>query len=148
MKIGKKILLILLGVFVVMQFFRITKTNATVVASNDFISITQPNAEVKALLESACYDCHSNQTRYPWYSEVAPVSWWLQHHVDEGKEHLNFSEWGTYSEKRSDHKLEECAEEVEHGEMPLDSYTWTHSDAKLTAEQRELLEDFFTSLRK
>lgn len=148
MKTGKKILLILLGVFVVMQFFRITKTNAPVVASNDFITITNPNTEIRTLLESACYDCHSNQTRYPWYAEVAPVSWWLQDHVNEGKEHLNFSVWGTYSDKRADHKLEECAEEVEHAEMPLNSYTWTHSDAKLTAEQRELLEDFFNALRK
>jgi len=148
MKRGKKIGLILLGVFVVMQFFRITKTNVPVVASNDFIEITNPSPEVKEILKSACYDCHSNESRYPWYSEVAPVSWWLQHHIDEGKEHLNFSIWGTYSEKRADHKLEECAEEVEEGEMPLNSYTWTHSDARLTAEQKELMEDFFNSLRK
>lgn len=148
MKRGKKILLVLLVVFVIMQFFRITSTNEPIIVSNDFISLTNPTTEVKTLLKSACYDCHSNQTRYPWYSEVAPVSWWLQHHVNEGKEHLNFSEWGTYSEKKSDHKLEECAEEVEEGEMPLNSYTWAHGDAKLTAEQRALLEDFFKSLRK
>lgn len=148
MKRVKKILIVLLVVFVIMQFFRITSTNAPVVVANDFISLTNPTSEVKTLLKSACYDCHSNQTRYPWYSEVAPVSWWLQDHVDEGKEHLNFSIWGTYSAKRSDHKLEECAEEVEEGEMPLDSYTWSHGDAKLTAEQRKLLEGFFKSLRK
>lgn len=131
-----------------MQFFRITKTNAPIVVSNDFITINNPTSEVTSLLKSACYDCHSNESRYPWYSEVAPISWWLQDHIDEGKEHLNFSIWGTYSDKRADHKLEECAEEVEEGEMPLDSYTWTHNDANLSAEQRELLEDFFNSLRK
>lgn len=139
----RRILLVFLFAFVVLQFFRIDKTNPEVVAENDFIALTSPSEDVENLLRSACYDCHSNETKYPWYSNVAPVSWWLKHHVDEGREHLNFSEWGTYPEKKQNHKLDECAEEVEEGEMPLSSYTWTHSKAKLTAEQIELLENWF-----
>ena len=90
----KKIGLFLLAALVVMQFFRIDKSAPEVVQGDDFIALMQPSEEVEALLKSACYDCHSNQTVYPWYANVAPVSWWLQHHVDEGREHLNFSVWG------------------------------------------------------
>lgn len=145
-KIGKKILIGLLAVFLIMQFFRIDKTNPAVVAELDFLEIHKPSVEIKALIKSACYDCHSNQTVYPWYSNVAPVSWFLEHHIEEGREHLNFSEWGNYAEGKRNHKLDECAEEVEEGEMPLASYTWTHGDAKLSAEQKETLEDWFKSL--
>lgn len=143
----KKILLVLLAAFIVMQFFRIDTTNPTFEAKNDFIAMTNPPEEVTQILRAACYDCHSHETKYPWYSQVAPISWWVKHHIDEGKEHLNFSEWGTYSEKKADHKLEECAEEVEEGEMPLESYTWVHGEAKLSSDQKETLEEFFNGLR-
>lgn len=144
---GKKILLGLFVIFLILQFFRIDKTAPQIDLKKDFIEITNPSDEVKTLLKSTCYDCHSNETSYPWYSQIAPVSWWLKHHVDEGREELNFSEWGTYKTKKADHKLEECAEEVEEGKMPLDSYTWTHGDAVLSEKQKELLEDFFNSKR-
>ncbi len=144
-KVLKKVLLVLLIAFVVMQFIRIDKTNPAVVAENDFITITEPSDEIKTMLHNACYDCHSNETKYPWYSNVAPVSWWLKHHVDEGREHLNFSEWGTYSLKRQNHKLHECAEEVEEGEMPMSSYTIAHGEASLSADQKEKLAEWFES---
>ena len=143
----KKILIGVLAVFIIMQFFRIDTSNPKVEPGKDFIAIVQPSAEVKVLLKSACYDCHSHTTVYPWYSQIAPVSWWLKDHVDEGKEHLNFSIWGDYSAKKADHKLEECGEEVEEGEMPLSSYTWAHSEAKLTDQQRKTLAQFFNGLR-
>lgn len=143
----KKILLFLFVSFVIIQFFRIDMNNPKVDEKNDFIAITSPNHEVESLLRRACYDCHSNETVYPWYAQIAPISWWLKNHIDEGREHLNFSEWGTYKQKRADHKLEECAEEVAEGEMPLDSYTWTHSDADLNADQKKMLKDFFNGLR-
>lgn len=144
-KLLKRVLLFLLLAFIVIQFFRIDKTNPEVIEDNDLIAMTGPSKEVENILRSACYDCHSNETQYPWYSNVAPVSWWLKHHIDEGREHLNFSEWGTYPEKKRNHKLEECAEEVEEGEMPLPSYTWTHSEAKLTSEQVKIMKDWFKS---
>lgn len=144
-KVVKKVMIGLLTILVVMQFFRIDKENPAVLVENDFIEITKPNQEAIALLRSACYDCHSNETEYPLYSNIAPISWWLADHIEEGREHMNFSVWGTYSEKKQKHKLHECYEEVEEGEMPLESYTYTHAEAKLSAEQRELLEDWFKS---
>jgi len=142
-KFFKRFLLALLLVFIVMQFFRADRDNPKFVASNDFITMTDPPKEIESLLRNACYDCHSNETRYPWYSNVAPISWWMQDHVEEGREHLNFSNWGTFVLKKQNHKLHECAEEVEESEMPLSSYTWTHGDAKLSDKQRKDLAKWF-----
>lgn len=139
----KKVLLVLLAAFIVMQFFRIDKSTPEVKAADDFIAISKPSESVEKILRDACYDCHSFETEYPWYAEIAPVSWWLDDHIKDGRKHLNFSVWGTYEAKKADHKLDECIEEVEEGKMPLDSYTWTHSDAKLTSEQKEELNKFF-----
>lgn len=143
----KRILLGLVILFLGMQLFRIDMENPTVNYEQDFISMMDPPAEVETILRTSCYDCHSNETNYPWYSNVAPVSWWVEHHIEEGREELNFSEWGTYDAERKEHKLEECAEEVEEGEMPLQPYTITHGNAKLSEEQRELLEEWFNSMR-
>lgn len=144
---GKNILLLVLIVFILVQFIRIDKSVPEVDAAKDFIAISSPSDEVKTLLKNACYDCHSYESKYPWYSEIAPISWWTKHHVNEGREELNFSLWGDYSAKKADHKLEECAEEVEEGEMPLKPYTITHGDAKLSDQQKETLEAFFNGLR-
>lgn len=142
---GKKIGIFLVVVLVVLQFFRVDKANPEVVIQNDFIKYTNADEKTAQLLYSACYDCHSNTTKYPWYANIAPVSWWLKDHVDEAREHLNFSYWTLYSEKKKLHKLHECYEELEEEEMPLESYTWMHSKAKLTKEEREHLEGWFKS---
>jgi hypothetical protein len=142
----KNILIALLIVFVVMQVVRIdTKNPAT--NPSEVLSEANMTPEVKNLLSVACYDCHSNNTRYPWYSNIAPVSWWLQNHVREGREELNFSEWNSMDARKKDHKLKECVEMIEEGEMPINSYTWTHADAQLTAEQQAVLIRFFNSMR-
>jgi hypothetical protein len=86
-------------------------------------------------LKSSCYDCHSNKTNYPRYSKINPVGMWLNHHIEEGKAELNFSNFAAYDKKNLDHKLEETAEEVAEGHMPLPSYTLVHADAKLSQEQ-------------
>lgn len=143
----KKILLALLVVVIAIQLVPVNRDNPPVNAEQDFITMTKPTPEVAAILKSACYDCHSNETRYPWYSRIAPVSWWLKDHINEGREELNFSVWGTYKAKRIDHKLKEAAELVNEGEMPMDSYTWMHADARLTADQKKTLTTWFTSLR-
>ena len=143
----KRILLGLVILFLGMQLFRIDMDNPVVNYEQDFISMMNPPSEVESILKTSCYDCHSNETNYPWYSNVAPVSWWVEHHIEEGREELNFSEWGTYDAERKDHKLEECAEEVEEGEMPLQPYTITHGNAKLSEEQRELMEEWFNTVR-
>ena len=135
MKIAKKIALALLVVLVGMQFYRPEKN----VAVGDYVAAfeteTNPSPEVKAILNTACYDCHSDNTEYPWYNNIAPVSYWLADHIEDGKKHLNFSDWQNYDAKNKDHKLEELIEEVKEGEMPLKEYTWTHGDAKLSQEQ-------------
>ena len=135
MKILKKILVFLLVVIVVAQFFGPEKNDGDLATVEAFISETNPPEDVKRILETTCYDCHSDKTTYPWYSSITPVNYWLDEHVNDGKKHLNFSKWSTYSLKKKEHKMDELYEEVEKGEMPLDSYTWTHDEANLSAEQ-------------
>ncbi|MFT5752517.1 MAG: hypothetical protein ACI828_001692 [Flavobacteriales bacterium] len=124
-----------------MQFISPDKNEAdTDYASVEaFLAETKPVPEVAAVLKETCFDCHSDQTRYPWYAEVAPVSYWLSDHIKDGKKHLNFSKWSEYSVKRKDHKLEEVVEMIEAREMPLDSYTWTHEEARLSDAQVEAI---------
>jgi hypothetical protein len=100
------------------------------------------------MLKNACNDCHSYDTNYPWYSKVAPVSWWIQDHIKEGRSHLNFSIWGSYKPKKAAHKMEECAEEVGEGKMPMNNYTWMHSEAKLSDAQLSELITWFETQEK
>lgn len=139
----KRVLLGLFIGFLIMQFFQIDKTQPPSDPADDFISQLSPPDQVANLLKRSCYDCHSYKTNYPWYTSVAPLSWWIGHHIQEGREHLNFSEWGKYTDRRKKHKLEECWEEVEEGLMPLDSYLWVHGEAKLSQEQASILIDWF-----
>ena len=143
----RKILIGLVIVLIVIQFIQPEKNQSTD-HSKDIRTVYAIPAEVQAVLKQSCYDCHSNYTTYPWYSRIQPVAWWLQHHIDEGKEHLNFSEFASYTPKKQAHKLEETAELVENGEMPLNSYTWMHAGAKLSKEQAVLLTDWANGLRK
>ncbi len=139
----RKIVIALFVIVVAIQFVRIDKTNPDADISKDFITITNPPENIRNMLKTACYDCHSYQTDYPWYTNISPVSWWIKNHINVGRKNLNFSTWADYDEKRSRHKLEECYEEVEEGEMPLPSYLWAHGDAKLSKEQREKLVAWF-----
>ena len=148
MKIIKKIAIALLVVFVGMQFFRPEKNQAEGDYVAAFIAETQPSPEVKGILKTACFDCHSANTEYPWYNNVAPVSYWLAEHIKDGKKHLDFSDWANYTDKKKDHKLEEVVEEVKKGEMPLNEYTWTHADARLTQEQITALVTWAEETRK
>ncbi len=139
MKKWLKILLYgLLAIFLLAQFIRPERN-----LSNDqqyHISTRYPVPEpVAAILKTACYDCHSNYTVYPWYANIQPVAAWLANHVEEGKSELNFSAFTQRRIAVQNHKLEEIIEMVREGEMPLGSYTWVHRDAVLSAEQKELL---------
>lgn len=136
MKIVKKILIVLLFALVVIQFIRPEKNQSAEKTANDIVAMYPPDTETAALLDKSCNDCHTNNTKYPWYSNIQPVAWWLADHVKEGKQHLNFSEFGTYRLRKQYHKMEEVIEQVKEGEMPLNSYTWTHGDARLTTEQK------------
>lgn len=142
----KKILLGLLVVFIVLQAFRPAKNN-TGDKSKD-ISLSYPVSDsVTALFNKACNDCHSNNTEYPWYAEVQPLGWWLNDHVIDGKKHFNLNEFNSYRIAKQYHKLEECIEQVKEGEMPLESYTVIHKEARLSEAERETLVAWFESIR-
>ncbi|MCB9292010.1 MAG: heme-binding domain-containing protein [Lewinellaceae bacterium] len=138
--------LAVLAALVVIQFFGIDKTNPPVNASEEFMALAAPPADVAQLLRNACYDCHSHETKYPWYTNVAPVSWWIANHIEHGREHLNFSVWGAYDAEKQAHKAEEAGEEVEKGKMPMTSYQPMHPEARLTDAQRERLTAWFMAL--
>lgn len=147
MKLLKKIGLILLVIFVVAQFFSPEKNLGNTEDLTAFLNETKPSTEVKAILETTCFDCHSSNTNYPWYNTITPVNFWLDSHVKDGKKHLDFSKWSDYSVKKKDHKFEELAEEVEEKKMPLPSYTWTHGDANLTDAQIKAIVDWVNQVR-
>lgn len=143
----KKIGLGLLGVLVIMQFFRPEKNLGAKKDPDDITHYVSVPPEVMTILETSCYDCHSNHTNYYWYHEIMPFGWWLNHHVDEGKEHLNFSDFSQYSTSKIDHKLEETAEEVEEHEMPLSTYSFVHKEAQLSEDQINRLINWVTEAR-
>ena len=117
-----------LGALVILQFFAPKSNSAGYQSVVFFEEQTKPSQEIATILRDNCYDCHSNQTNYPWYSKITPVNYWLEEHIVDGKKHFNVSAWDAYSARKKDHKLEELIEYVEQGEMPLDSYTWLHGD--------------------
>lgn len=131
-KIGIGILLLL----IIIQFFQVDKTNPPIDKNKDFMTIATPPAAIATTLKNACYDCHSHETTYPWYMNISPVSWWIKGHINGGREHLNFSTWGDYSESKAKHKLEECYEMVEKGAMPFTSYVVMHPKAKMTSAEK------------
>lgn len=143
----KKILIALVAILVVIQFIRPEKNIAEGKQLNAIQTRYNVPDSVSSILAVACMDCHSNNTRYPWYNHIQPVAWWLSDHVNEGKEHLNFDEFTTYSLKRQDHKLKEFIESQKEGWMPLDSYTWIHRDAVLTPTQKQTLINWAQGLR-
>jgi hypothetical protein len=113
---------------------------------NDISKTFEVNDKVYGILKEKCYDCHSNNTRYPWYNYIQPAGWWLAAHIYEGKEHLNFSEFKTYPEKRQARKLRQLHDVIEEGTMPLDTYIWLHQDAKITAEDRDAIHSWIENL--
>lgn len=142
----KKILIGLLIVFVIIQFFRPAK-NVSAQASEQDISALYPMPDsVKVILDKACNDCHSNNTKYPWYNNIQPMAWWMNDHVEEGKGELNFSEFGKRPLDKQARKLKKLVEEVEEGEMPLNSYTWIHKEAVLTEQEKNTLINWATKL--
>ena len=146
----KKILRIVtysvLGLFVVIQFIPSEIPPVQMDNPNDIIKNGAVDAQIGDILKSSCYDCHSNETHYPWYSYVAPVSWLVIHDVEEGRDELNFSEWASFTKKRQSKKSNEIGEEVEEGNMPMPIYTLTHPGAKLSSENKQILINWFSEL--
>jgi len=138
MRVGKNIMLGCVGAFAAIQLIRPAK-NDSPIGADHLATLYPPPPKVAKILEMACYDCHSNRTRYPWYAQIQPVGWWLASHINGGKGHLNFSEFAAYSEHRRAKKLEAISDEVTGHSMPLKSYTWSHRDAALTEAQIKTL---------
>lgn len=132
----KKILLVLLAALIVIQFIHPKKNKSEGPQSNYIGNNFNIPEDVKTILAKACNDCHSNNTRYPWYANLQPVHWWLEKHIKDGKKHVNYDEYINRPLRYQYHKMEETIEMVKEGEMPLNSYTWTHKDAKLTIEEK------------
>ncbi len=133
----RKIMYVLLAAFIVIQFIHPAKNTSEGLQPNTIGNNYAIPADVKSILGKACNDCHSNNTRYPWYAKIQPVDWWLNKHVVDGKKDLNFDEFTNRAPRYQYHKMEEVIEMVKEREMPLKSYTWTHKDARLTSNERE-----------
>jgi Haem-binding domain len=140
---------ILLVGFVVIQFFRPTKNIAAnnMAYEKDIATIYHVPDSVQVILKKACYDCHSNNTSYPWYANIQPVAWWLNRHVVEGKDEINFSTFASYSLRRQYRKTEEIINQVKDKEMPLASYTLIHTNAKLTSIETASITNWAQSIR-
>lgn len=133
----KKILLVLLAALVIIQFIHPKKNKAEGAQPNYMGNAHVIPDDVKQILSKSCNDCHSNNTDYPWYSKIQPVSWWLDNHIRDGKKGLNFDEYSNRPLRYQYHKMEETIEMVKEGEMPLNSYTWIHKDARLSQAERD-----------
>jgi hypothetical protein len=132
----KKIMLVLLAALVVIQFIHPKKNIVEGPQANYIGNVYAIPGDVKTILAMACNDCHTNNTTYPWYANFQPVHWWLDKHVRDGKKHINYDEYTNRPLRYQFHQMEETIEMVKEGEMPLNYYTWTHKDAKLTEEEK------------
>ena len=137
LKVLRWALIVACCAFVIAQFFGPARTNPAADPSQAMESRLQVTPEVSAILDRSCNDCHSNKTRWPWYAHVAPVSWFVIDHVNEGRENLNFSEWGRYTLHDNDGLLKQMCREVRSGAMPLSSYTPLHPGSEVSAEDRQ-----------
>jgi hypothetical protein len=135
----KKILLAALIVFIAIQFVRPAENKNGQASPADISKIDSVPENVQAILKRSCYDCHSNHTNYPWYSNIQPAGWWLSSHIKDGKAELNFSEFGQYSIRRQRSKLNSIAKTVEDGTMPFPSYAFIHKEAALTKDEKALI---------
>jgi hypothetical protein len=146
-KILKRIFQILLLAFIIIQFIRPAKNKSEGISSNDITKAYPVPENVQTILKTSCYDCHSNNTVYPWYASIQPAAWWLNDHIQEGKKELNFSEFASYRIGKQYRKLDEVNKQVKEGEMPLESYLWIHKYAKLDNQQKLILAKWITSVR-
>lgn len=148
MKLRSKIALTIGATLLGIQLIQPEKNQSASFEKDSIFEHHPASDEVKAIVKKACFDCHSNNTNYPWYAKVQPLAWWIDHHIEEGKGELNFSEFAGYKPKKARHKLEEVAEQVDIHEMPLNSYTWIHAEARLTDAERKLLAEWAMATRE
>jgi len=146
-RFAKKILLISGILFIALQFIRPVHNKSGQVLTTDISKVITIPDTVLNVLKNACYDCHSNNTDYPWYSNIQPVGWLMANHIKKGKNELNFSEFGGYSPRRQLSKLNEIANSIKDDIMPLWSYKMMHKNAQLGTEEKKLLINLAQQLR-
>lgn len=135
----KKVLIALLVVFVGIQFIPTKRNQSSKMLPTDItLTYTVPN-KIQSILKTSCYNCHSNNTIYPWYNKVQPIAWLLEFHIEEGKSEINFSEFGSYSKRKRKSKFKAMASQIKDGDMPLFSYTLIHRDARISGNKKVLL---------
>ena len=147
MNVARKILLIIVIVFVAIQFIQPSKNKSEQEFPTDISNVVIIPGEVKEVLKTSCYDCHSNNTHYPWYSFIQPAAWWMASHIKEGKADLNFSEFGNYTKRKQRNKLQAIAKSIQDETMPLSSYTLLHTSAKLSTEKKALIINWATTMK-
>ena len=141
-KILKWVAIVLVVTLIGIQFVRPALTNPPVDESQTINAQLQTTSEVASILDRSCRDCHSNKTVWPWYTKLAPVSWWLADHVNEGRHDMNLSEWGKLPKDRQERKLRQICDEIQDGMMPLSSYLPMHPAAKLSEQDKKTLCDW------
>lgn len=129
----------------VIQFFPTDRNQNSTVLETDFVNIYNVPEDIQSILKNSCLDCHSNNTEYPWYSQIQPAGWLLENHIRDGKSELNFSEFGSYSKRKRRNKLRAITNQIKDEEMPLSSYTFIHRDAKLTDEEKSKIINWIES---
>lgn len=139
--------IVLLVALVGLQFIHTRTNQSTSVPPTDFVKTFKVPEQIVKMLHTSCYNCHSNNTNYPWYSRVQPIGWLLKNHINKGKEELNLSEFGAYSGRKQKSKLKSMISQVEDGEMPLTSYTLLHREARLSAENKSALIEYLKELK-
>ena len=147
MKLLKRIGLLMLIVLVGLQFIPTRSNQSKEVSITDFIKTNEVPENIGRILLTSCYNCHSNNTKYPWYSRVQPVGWFLENHINEGKAELNFSEFRSYSVRRQKSKLKSMVNQIEKDEMPLSSYTFIHREARLSQESKKEIVDYLNAFQ-
>jgi hypothetical protein len=138
-RIVKIILISIAVIFGSIQFVHIDRSNPPIASGKTLESVVNVPADIQQVLAKSCNDCHSHKTVYPWYTQIAPVSWWLRDHIDHGRENLNFSEFATQPTRNQERSLEEICDEVRSGQMPLPSYLIMHTDAQLSESDKNAI---------
>lgn len=147
-KVVKWLLIVVVCLFILVQFKRPARTNPPVDESQTIFARTQMTPQVAAILDRSCRDCHSNKTVWPWYTNFAPISWFIVDHVNQGRQHVNLSEWGRLDRDHQDKKLRQICDQITDGAMPLSSYTPLHPGSKLSPEDVKTLCDWTDAERQ
>jgi hypothetical protein len=148
MKSPRKVSVLIIILVLLMQVIQPTRNKSDGLGDADISKTVEIRQEIHQTLINKCYDCHSNNTRYPWYFHIQPIGWWLAAHVHDGKEHLNFSEFKNYDAEKAENKLEDLKEVTEDGAMPLKAYVMLHPESELTDADKNAILTWLASLKK